>query len=1185
MKNIYKILFAFYPLLLAVSMLSCQKAELQKAEELNAQVLQLYQQGQYDQAIPLALEALRLRERALGPDHPDVASSLNNLAALYQAMGAYSQVEPLYQRALKIVEARLGPDHPYVATSLNNLAALYQAMGAYGQAEPLYQRALKIREAKLGPDHPYVATSLNNLAELYKAMGAYGQAQPLYQRALKIREAKLGPDHPDVANSLNNLAALYQAMGAYGQAKPLYQRALKIVEAKLGPDHPDVAISLDNLAGFYDDMGAYGQAERLYQRALKIREAKLGPDHPYVATSLNNLAALYQNMGAYGQAEPLYQRALKIFEAKLGPDHPDVANSLNNLAALYQAMGAYSLVEPLYQRALKIVEARLGPDHPYVATSLNNLAELYKEMGAYGQAEPLYQQALKIYEAKLGPDHPDVATSLNNLAGLYEAMGAYGQAESLFQRALKIREAQLGPDHPDIAQNLNNLALLYHTMGAHGQAEPLYQRALKIFEAKLVPNHPAVAASLNNLAGLYIDMGTYGQAEPLLQRALKILEAKLGPDHPNVAGSLNNLAGLYYNIGAYSQAEPLHQLALKIREAKLGPDHPTVASSLNNMIYLRGARGNLDKIMPVSKRLLRLDFQKYHTILPYLSEKRQLDYVQQNSPLSPLWPSLYVQYGRQAAELKPQISEVLLNQKGIVYEMLTSRTRSQKPSGTTLQDSLNSIRAQFANAYLAGPAVTRSLDQHLHYLQFLQAQQERLESQLARQGYESETPKTPITPTQLCQALPEDYALVDFWYFQKYNFVGEKKGWGTGQYLAVVYQKNQAPEILQLGEADSLDNRLNELRRTILTTKLDTTQTKQRHLTAEAVIKVKGRQLYQQLFKPLLSALGDKKKVIICADGALHYLPFGVLVDEQNRYLVESYQFHYVSTGRELLKWKGASGKFASGKTNQAVIIANPDYDFVPSQRPVASVSSKYLGSESSDRRSREWRGMRFDSLKYTGPEAAAIEALLKRYKIATKLYLKDQAKESVLKAVHSPHILHLSTHGFFLPAPEPTNPPRATGPENFATTFRQGLVENPLLRCGLALAGANRAESIRDGDDGLATALEIAGLDLAETDLVTLSACQTGIGDLKGSEGLYGLHRSFLLAGAKTVLASLWSVPDLETKDLMIEFYRRYLSDEKMSKSEALRQAQLAVIEQLRKKYGAAPPAYWGAFVCIGEP
>lgn len=1224
-KIIYRILFALCQILFVVSILSAQETDSQKAYNLNARVVQLYRQGKYAEAIPLAQEALHLREHALGPDHKEVATSLNTLAGLYRAMDAYGQAEPLYQRALKIRETKLGIDHIDVSQTLNNLALLYDAMGSYGQAIPLLSRALRIRETKLGPDHPDVAQTLNNLAALYRNMGSYGQAESLYQRALIILEEQLGPYHMDVATGLNNLAFLYYTKGLYSQAVPLLQRALKICEARLPPDDPQVAASLNGLAFLFNTTGVYAQAESLYLRALKIQEAKLGPDHPNIALSLNNLAELYRAMGVYEQAEPLYQRALKIRETKLGPDHQDVAQSLNNLAVLFDAIGAYDQAEPLFQRALKIYEARLGPKHPEVATTLDNLANLYRATGAYGQAEPLYRRALKIYEArsgsdhpnvartlnnwaelyrataaygqaeplyqralkiveeKLGPDHPNVATSLSTWAELYQAMGAYRQAEPLLRRALKIREAKLGPDHPDVASSLNNLAGLYCNKGEYRQAEPLLQRVLKIYEAKLGSDHPYVATSSNNLGFLYHYMGAYDQAEPYYQRAMKILEAQLGPDHPNVATNLNNLAVLYQDMGADSQAEPLFQRALKIREEKFGPEHPDVAQSLNNMIYLWGAMGNFAKIIPASKRLLRLSFQQYHIVLPYLylSEKRQLDYVQKNSPLSSLWPSLYVQYGGQSAELKPLTSEVLLNQKGIVYEILASRSRSQKSGGTTLQDSLNGIRSQLANASFMDLAASKNVEEWRGYLESLQAEQERLESQLARQGHNPETTKTPLASAQLCQALPEDYALVDFWYFPKYNFVGEKKGWGTRQYLAVVYQKNHEPEILQLGDADSLHHRLIELRQAILSTKLDPTQTREQYSTAEAVIKAKGRQLYRQLFKPLLSALGDKKKVIICADGALHYLPFGVLVDEQNRYLVESYQFHYVSTSREIVQW----GKGARGKKDEAVIIADPQFDFAPAQK-VASVASKSFEQELSTRHSRDWRQMGFGQLKYTRPEAVAIDSLLKQKGIATKLYLQDQAQEAVLKSVVSPQILHISTHGFFLPdQPELRKPKEIGGFSSIGEFDRTPALENPLLRCGLAFAGANHAESVKEGEDGLATAMEIAGLDLQGTDLVTLSACLTGVGELKSGEGVYGLHRSFLLAGAKTVLASLWSVPDLETKDLMVEFYRRYLFGEKISKSEALRQAQLAVIEQLRKKYGAAHPAYWGAFVCIGEP
>ena len=294
----------------------------QAARLLNQTGLYLHERADYREAEPLYQRSLAIWEKALGPDHPDVALSLNNLAALYDSQGRYADAEPLYRRALAIDEKALGADHPGLATDLNNLAALYDSQGRYREAEPLYQRSLAIREKAFGPDHSEVATSLNNLALLYKTQRRYKQAEALYQRALAIDEKALAADHPDVGLSLNNLALLHHSQGRYAEAEPLYQRALAILEKALGPEHPTVATILNNLAGLFDSQGRYGEAEPLYQRSLAIREKVLGPEHPLVATSLNNLAGLYHAQGRYTEAEPLFQRALAIVEKALGRSIP-----------------------------------------------------------------------------------------------------------------------------------------------------------------------------------------------------------------------------------------------------------------------------------------------------------------------------------------------------------------------------------------------------------------------------------------------------------------------------------------------------------------------------------------------------------------------------------------------------------------------------------------------------------------------------------------------------------------------------------------------------------------------------------------------------------------------------------------------------------------------------------------------
>jgi tetratricopeptide (TPR) repeat protein len=305
-----------------------------------------------------------------GNEDLQFASSLHQLAFLYDSQGKYNEAEPLYKRSLSIREKQLGENHPDVAHSLNNLAVLYYSQGKYNEAEPLYKRSLSIVEKQLGENHPHVATSLNNLASLYSDQEKYEEAEPLFLRSLSIREKQLGKNHPDVAQSLNNLAGLYYSQEKYEEAEPLFLRSLSIREKQLGENHPDVASSLNNLAFLYTSQGKHNEAEPLYLRSLSIVEKQLGENHPHVATSLSNLAELYRNQGKYNEAEPLYLRSLAIYEKVYGEDHPEVASSLNNLAFLYNAQGNYAEAKKLSQQALTIRQQALGDHHPQTQNSL-----------------------------------------------------------------------------------------------------------------------------------------------------------------------------------------------------------------------------------------------------------------------------------------------------------------------------------------------------------------------------------------------------------------------------------------------------------------------------------------------------------------------------------------------------------------------------------------------------------------------------------------------------------------------------------------------------------------------------------------------------------------------------------------------------------------------------------------------
>ncbi|MFE5038732.1 tetratricopeptide repeat protein, partial [Streptomyces sp. NPDC056683] len=278
--------------------------------------------GQAALALPLEERALDVTEAALGPDHPDTALRLNNLASTLSDLGRHAEALPLAERALAITEAALGPDHPTTAIQLGNLATTLSDLGRHAEALPLAERALAITEAARGPDHPTTALRLNNLARTFSELGRNPEALPLAERALAITEAALGPDHPTTAIRLNNLARTSSGLGRHAEALPLKERALAITEAALGPDHPTTAIRLGNLAATLSDLGRHAEALPLKERALAITEAALGPDHPTTAIQLGNLAATLSDLGRHAEALPLKERALAITEAALGPDHP-----------------------------------------------------------------------------------------------------------------------------------------------------------------------------------------------------------------------------------------------------------------------------------------------------------------------------------------------------------------------------------------------------------------------------------------------------------------------------------------------------------------------------------------------------------------------------------------------------------------------------------------------------------------------------------------------------------------------------------------------------------------------------------------------------------------------------------------------------------------------------------------------
>ena len=992
----------------------------------------------------------------------------------------------------------------------------------------------------------------------------------MYQKALAIREKALGPEDPNVSVTLNNLAALYDALGQYDQARPLYERALAIREKVWGPEDQRTASVLNNLAALLETTGDYEAARPLYERALAVREKTLGPDHPLVAESLNNLALLHDALGDYDRALELYQRSLGILEKSLGPDNPETAVTLNNLAELYVSLGELDRAKPLYERALAIREKALGPEHADTAQSLNNLAILYESQGNYTQAESYYRQAVEVWEKALGPDHPETASGLNNLAEFYKTLGDFKKAEPLYDRALAIREKVLGPDHPAVAVSLNNLAGLYEARREYDRARPLLERAARIWEKALGPEHPHLAVSLANLADLDMTAGDLKKSRALYQRALEIRERAYGPDHPDVADTLANMAGLEYADNNLAGAIELYDRAVAILEKSLGPDHPRLGRALTNRAVLLAADGKYQEAFTNMEQALTIDRDLIGQVLGFTSEAQKFQFLAGKKLQLDAFLSLAAWHLADDAAARQAAFDVWLTRKGILLE--TQRRFQEalfyadEPEARAVFEELSRVRARISHLTF-GSFETGAPEKTRAELADLEKRKQDLEARLSRlsQAFARQEKVRRADAQTLARSLPPDTALMDFAEIRPFDFAAGPKGqrWEPARYLAFILKAGQKGDVdlLDLGEAQPIDTAVSQLQTALADTSPG----------SEKVVDQANRRLYDLIFPKPAAVLGDIREIYISPDGELNLIPFEILKQPNGRSLIEDYTFYYLSAGRDLLG-------FGTGPPSEAkaLLLGDPDFDSTTGQAGPATPQSQ---------------GLHFLPLPGTRAEVEDIYKLLGPDQ--AELFTGAAADESVFMDRPAPKILHLATHGFYFPDPKAataasdTEGTRGFGLVPTAESRTPAAPANPLLRCGLALAGANHtAGNLNEAlqSDGLLTAEKVLNLKLRGSELVVLSACDTGLGDVESGEGVSGLRRAFIRAGARSLIMSLWSVPDQETRELMVNFYR-ILEEGELNRGRALRQAVLEEIALVDKRYGHDNPLYWGAFIFLGEP
>jgi tetratricopeptide (TPR) repeat protein/CHAT domain-containing protein len=1018
-----------------------------------------------------------------------------------------------------------------------------------------------------------------------EVIGLYGLGN--YQEALahcietcESARHDLGEGHPEFGSCLSNMALIYEATGKYSLVEPLLKQSLEISRKAYGENDPDFVTSLNNLANFYSATGRYAEAEPLYLQSLQIIRSGAGEENAFFVKALNNLASLYKAMGNYVEVEPLYKKAADILLKISGEDQPDYAVVISNLAHFYYLVGNYPEAETMYRKSLDIARRVLGEQHPVYARTLNNLGSLCEAMGDYAKAESLYRQALSVLSSKSGKDGTDTASALNNLAGLYKTIGDYEKAGSFYRQANDVWRAAMGETHPQYAAGLGNMADLYYSTGKFDAAEQLYLKALKIQRSSLGEKHPDVALGMQNLAALYKTMGRYEEAETLYRQALDIWIPALGKKHPDVALALNNLASLHQAMGSYREAEALFRQALEIRTEALGKDHPDVAAALDNLAGLLAATSREQEALELMKQAQSINDRLIRHVFSFASESQRMGYIKVIRGEMDSFLSLISQYLSNSPAAVLDAMDMVLKRKAIVAEALAAQRDAvlggRYPDLAPALHKLKTLNAQIARKIMSGPG-PEGLEAHRELLEKWKADKEGIEVFLAGRVPEIDLERrlAQADRRNIAGALPEGAVLVEFVRFNPFDFKAiPAKGqsrWKPAHYLAFTMPAGEPQKIrmIDLGDADVIDSMISDFRVSI-TGKAEKSSARAgaapagRELPTDA-----GPKLREALFDPLRKSLEGRKRLFLAPDGDIYRLPFGVLPEDKEHCLIDDYLISYVDAGRDILRFGAAPAPGSAAP----VVIADPDYDLEADAKTARSEEAAAQGKRSRDMAR---YASHFERLPGTRLEGEHIAEML-----GVKPFEGGSATKRQIEDSRSPRILHIATHGFFLPDQTAARDKSGQAvPAGDPNPLSRG-VENPLLRSGLVLAGANtwlqgKLES-PEAADGILTAEDASGLDLLFTDLVVLSACQTGLGDIKVGEGVFGLRRAFLLAGAKTLLMSLWKIPDEETRMLMEGFYKRML--EGKPRAEALREAQLAV------RAVSPEPLFWGAFICQGDP
>jgi len=1042
------------------------------------------------------------------------------------------------------------------AGELNARVVKMTREGECEAAIPLAREAYKLCSSVRGAERNALRL-LGNFANLYLELREPEKAGPLLNAALKKSKILFGDNHAETATCKMALASSFIYQQKYRQAEPLLLQSYETLRNIKGLNNQFTITALNNLGQLYIQMGENAKAAPYCKQSLQATRATFGADHRLSITCLNGLASLHCEMGDYAKAVQLFQQVVKDSRRVLGPNHPDTLQYTINLSIAYSEV---NLTEAIFliEETLKSVEKKYGQDHTTTADLLEVLGSAYFNSGDFAKAEPIARRVLEIRGKALG-NHPLTAKSCSDLALIAANAGSLILAEKMHKSALEIRRKVFGEDAPETAASQASLAWEYH-QSKHPQAAEMARKAASTLWDSLGPEHDDTLSAALNLSVILRDQGSLDQAERLCRHVLETNIKKYGKGHWQSVSAQGHLARVYEAMGRNTKAATLHQQATDGAFSELR-HFAANQSQRQQLATLQEASHYLDNYLAFALRTGNADDALYNRVVSWKGD-------------------------------------VLSRQRAIL-------TRTATPQLQPLVIQLQSVSRQLAATAFQEPTETER-ESWRNRFNHLSTQKDSLEARLSRQSAEYRQASQPVRTADLRNSLPAGAVLVDFVQYY-YKLKGDEKGEEYRRDLkyqthkprlaAFVIRGGQPVFLTDLCDAAWLDKTIDAWRVSVEGSKpadagpFSGRDTANPMKSAEAAAALK-----EKIWKPLEQHIGDASLVLISPAGSLARLPFAIMPGrDPQKFLLEERSIAVLPAPRQLPQL--VRGSSASSLKSGLLVLGDVDYNATQAVGAAAHQSKFQHNLDSNHKIS-------FRRLPGTKPEADNISRLFQqtdgfRPQMLTHLDRTKASKSAIRQLAPQRRYVHLATHGYFAPKTVRDKLERSAH-----STRTQGYISEqglsayyPGLLSGIALAGANVSQS-----EGILTAEEVSGIDLSGVELCVLSACETGLGTDGGGEGLLGLQRAFQVAGAKATLGSLWSVDDHATQTLMTLFYRNLWGRKKLGKLEALRQAQLTMLNRYNPRTGSlrgihsldaapadtangrCPPRYWAPFVLSGD-